>query len=326
MGSLVMLAIHKTNQQRSNNAPKCALLNFHFSRSPRSSLNSSDAILQLLREWTQTFQKNLLNVKTCWLIRSQESDNQFDNLHSERLPKDTLVSGSTESKTCSSLTVGQLLVKPKHTLVSGSNESKTCGSLTVEQLLVKHKEVWATSESDLGPVSNAVHRIPFRQLEVNPVFECRSFNSMERLNNLRTFMDRCMDAGVITPSNSCWSSPIFFLPKKNRTLRPIIDFRTINRISKKDSYRLPIMTEVLSMIPKGTKCFSSLDVKNAFLQIPLVAEDRHKTAFYTPWGHYEFTRLPPGLKNGPSTLQRAIESAVGSDLKHNCIAYMDDIL
>lgn len=56
------------------------------------------------------------------------------------------------------------------------------------------------------------------------------------------------------------------------------------------------------------------------------AEDRHKTAFSTPYGHYEYVRMPFGLKNAPSTFQRLINSVLRKHINKICIVYMDDIL
>ena len=72
--------------------------------------------------------------------------------------------------------------------------------------------------------------------------------------------------------------------------------------------------------------FSTLDLKSGFHQIEMDPESQEKTAFSTESGHYEFLRMPFGLKNAPSTFQRVMNSILGDLIGKTCYVYLDDVI
>lgn len=131
--------------------------------------------------------------------------------------------------------------------------------------------------------------------------------------------------GVIRPSNSPWSSPVVVVPKKDGSWRMCIDLRGVNKITKKDVYPLPNLEDTLASL-NGAMYFSSLDLNQGYMQIKLTESSIPKTAFITPDGLYEFTRMPFGLCNAPATFQRIMDITL-SGLKWNqCLVYLDDIV
>ncbi|CAF4754421.1 unnamed protein product, partial [Rotaria magnacalcarata] len=78
-----------------------------------------------------------------------------------------------------------------------------------------------------------------------------------------------------------------------------IDYRRVNSITQKDVYPLPRIDDVIERL-NGSQIFSKLDLGSGYFQVPLAPEEHSKTAFTTPDGLWEFTRLPQGLKNSPS--------------------------
>ena len=82
------------------------------------------------------------------------------------------------------------------------------------------------------------------------------------------------------------------MPKEKRN-------RALNLITKPVVYPIPLIDEILDSLGES-KFFSTLDLKAGFFQVPINPKDATKTAFSTPKGHFEFTRMPMGLRNSPS--------------------------
>ncbi|KAK9747466.1 Reverse transcriptase (RNA-dependent DNA polymerase) [Popillia japonica] len=91
------------------------------------------------------------------------------------------------------------------------------------------------------------------------------------------------------------------------------------------NYPLPIIDDQLDRLT-GKCYFTTLDMFSGYYQVPVADEHKHKTAFVTPDGTYEFTKMPFGLVNGPAIFQRLINSVLGSLRFTVAMAYMDDVL
>lgn len=138
-------------------------------------------------------------------------------------------------------------------------------------------------------------------------------------------IDKLLEQGVISRSQSAWSSPIVMVPKKTGEYRMAIDYRRLNAVSEKDAYPTPYCSAILDRL-RGAKFLSSLDVRSAFYQIPMEKESRKFTAFTVPnRGLFEFNRLPFGLHNSGSSWQRLIDRVL-SDLEPYVFMYLDDII
>jgi len=133
-----------------------------------------------------------------------------------------------------------------------------------------------------------------------------------------------LEKDIIEPCHSPYASPVLIVPKKDGTHRMVLDYRALNDISQKRRWPLPRMSEILDSL-SDAKFISRLDLKHAFYQIPLAPEDRHKTAFVTSNGQYQFKRMPFGLHGAPSTFQRSMDELL-ADLKEYALPYLDDII
>uniref|UniRef100_A0A5S6Q2Y1 RNA-directed DNA polymerase n=1 Tax=Trichuris muris TaxID=70415 RepID=A0A5S6Q2Y1_TRIMR len=138
-------------------------------------------------------------------------------------------------------------------------------------------------------------------------------------------VQQMLRAGIIRCSNSPWLSPAVYTRKKNGELRLCVDYRELNKRTKKDSYPLPLPDEVQGRLRNAT-VFSVLDLHSGFWQLPVLSEDVEKTAF-SPGpglGMFEFVRMPFGLSNGLSSFQRLMDAVLeGFD---HALVYIDDIL
>lgn len=109
---------------------------------------------------------------------------------------------------------------------------------------------------------------------------------------------RMRDNDVIEESNSPWSSPVVLVKKKNGKDRLCVDSRRVNKVTKKSRYALPRVDSILIRLGKA-KYLSSIDLQDAFWQIPLEKSSREKTAFNVPGhGMWQFKRVHFGLDFG----------------------------
>jgi len=149
--------------------------------------------------------------------------------------------------------------------------------------------------------------------------------SRDELLVLRKTLTELLDKGFIKVSNSPAAAPVLFVKKPGGGLRFCVDYRGLNRVTKKDRYPLPLIYETLRNISKA-RWFTKLDVVAAFHKIRIAEGDEWLTAFRTRYGLYEWMVTPFGLANAPSTFQKYINWALRDYLDEFCSAYVDDIL
>jgi hypothetical protein len=193
----------------------------------------------------------------------------------------------------------------------------------LENLLHEFSDVFAANEDDLGCTNSAVHRIhledskpvkvPYRRIP--PAF----------IQEVKDHLQKLLQQGVIRESNSPYSSAVVLARKKSGALRMCVDYRLLNKKSTKDSFPLPRIEECLDSL-YGAKLFSTLDLKSAYAQVPIAEEDKHKTAFSTPLGLFEYNRMPYGLCNSPASFQRLMMTVFRKELHDQILIFLDDLL
>jgi hypothetical protein len=129
--------------------------------------------------------------------------------------------------------------------------------------------------------------------------------------------------GIIRRSSSNWSAPLHMVMKPDGTWRPCGDYRRLNLATTPDSFPLPNIQDLSSRL-HGCSIFSKLDLRKGYYQIPVQEGDIHKTAVITPFGLWEFLRMPFGLRNAGQSFQRFMDEVLsGLDF---AFCYLDDIL
>ncbi len=193
----------------------------------------------------------------------------------------------------------------------------------VDMLLEDYVEIFDREEPEL------VDRDIEHEIELepgsNPVAQQMYRLTFEELAELKKQILHYLEKGFIRPSKSPYGAPILFVRKKNGAMRMCVDYRGLNRITKKNRCPLPRIEELLDKL-SGAKYFTSLDLDSAFHHIKITEKDIEKTAFRTPFGHFEFVVLPFGLCNAPATFQTLMNTIFRDELYQFVLCYLDDIM
>jgi len=201
--------------------------------------------------------------------------------------------------------------------------------LAIQRICEEYQDVFYYEGEPLTCTSTVAHEINTRT-DAAPV-NVRPYRLPEKhKQEVNRQIKEMLKSKIITPSVSQWNAPLLVVPKKadasgNPKLRVVIDFRKLNNVTIGDSFPLPNITEILDQLGSA-KYFTTLDLASGYHQIPMAEPDKEKTAFSTPYGHYEFNRMPFGLKNAPATFQRLMNSVLTGMQGLKCLVYLDDIV
>ena len=157
------------------------------------------------------------------------------------------------------------------------------------------------------PIASGPHRVPDRLKE-----------------GVRQEVAKLLEMGVAEESTSPWASPIVPVPKSDGSIRLCIDYRRLNGVTQADPYYMGTLEEILERVG-SSKCLSKLDLCKGFYQIEVEVESIPKTAFITPFGKFQFRRMPFGLRNAPSIFQRVMDCALRGCYEFSA-PYIDDIV
>lgn len=195
-------------------------------------------------------------------------------------------------------------------------------------IIKEFNKVFYIEGEDLSAVGKYMHRIP--TLNDLPVYS-RTYRFPEvHKTEVEKQVNEMLKSGIIKKSTSPYNAPIWVVPKKvdnsgEQKWRVVVDYRKLNDITISDKFPMPNMEDLFSKLGKCLY-FSTLDLAKGFHQIPIHPDDVHKTAFSTHTGHFEFTRMPFGLKNAPASFQRMMNEVLHDFINIICIVYLDDIL
>jgi hypothetical protein len=180
---------------------------------------------------------------------------------------------------------------------------------SLREMLSKHQAVFQQDDDDMGSCDKVRHtipttddvpvRVPYRRIPPHLQPE------------VRHHLEKWLRQGVIRPSASPYASQLVLAEKKDGSLRLCVDYRLLNRKTRRDAYPLPRIDEALESL-KGARFFSSMDLASGYLQCAMEEADIPKTAFRAGGGGlFEFTKMPFGLCNAPATFQRLMELCLG---------------
>lgn len=193
----------------------------------------------------------------------------------------------------------------------------------VRSLLFKYSSVFSTHDGDLGCTNLINHEIPL--LDDVPVRQRYRRIPPSEYEVVKEHINQLLEAQVIQESSSPYASPIVLVKKKDGSLRMCVDYRLLNNKTRKDAFPLPRIEESLDALT-GACWFSTMDLASGYNQVPVSEADRPKTAFCTPFGLFEWNRMPFGLCNAPSTFQRLMQRIFGDQQCQSLLLYLDDIV
>ena len=192
------------------------------------------------------------------------------------------------------------------------------------QYLISEFQDLTTPRTAPPPPRNIAHTIPLEPGH-KPPFRPIYRLSPKELAEVEKQVSELLQQGLIQPSSSPFGAPVLYDTKKDGSLRMCIDYRGLNKITIKNKYPLPRTDQLLDSL-SGAKNFTSLDLQSGYHQIRIPEEDQPKTAFRTPFGHYEFRVLSFGLTNAPATFQATMNDIFRPYLNKFVVVYIDDIL
>ena len=130
-------------------------------------------------------------------------------------------------------------------------------------------------------------------------------------------------AGIVRRSSGPWYSPLHVVTKKDGSFRMCGDYLRLNSVTEPDRYAVPLIADLTARL-HGRKVFGKIDLVKGYHQIPMAENDIAKTAVTTPFGTFEFLRMPFGLKTAGQTFQRMMDEIFGE--LDFAFVYMDDVL
>ena len=136
-------------------------------------------------------------------------------------------------------------------------------------------------------------------------------------------IDKLLEVGIIRNSHSSWLAPIIVVLKGDGGKCLVIDYRALNKVTRKFVWPMPKVEDIFSQL-NSAKYFSTLDLRAGYHHIGLTTDSIPKTAFTSPFGKYEYVKVPFRLAQVPAYFQELM-TGVLKDLPF-AMAYLDDII
>ena len=196
----------------------------------------------------------------------------------------------------------------------------------LSEFLKAHRDIFSNDLSDLGKTHLYKHKIETLPGS-KPVRKQFYRTSPQMAKEIKKQVEDMLQNDIIEPSNSEWHSPVVMVRKKNGQLRFACDYRALNKITIPMSFPLPHLETVFDAIGDSkAQIFTNLDFRSAFWQVEMSPCSKHKAAFITQDGVYEWKRMPFGLMNSPISFQTLMSGVLREMNFKSVLVYIDDVL
>ena len=204
---------------------------------------------------------------------------------------------------------------------TGQSSQSNVSSSDVQPLLIAFKELF---QEGLGEMKGIQARVRLKPESTSKFFKPRSvpYALKERIEE---DLKRLEQLGVIEQiSHSDWATPIVPVIKSTGAVRICGNFKvTVNPNLEVDKYPLPKPEDLFTSL-QGGQIFSTLDFKDAYLQMTLDKESQKFLVINTHKGLYRYKRLPFGISSAPAVFQRAMDTILQG--LEGVVCYIDDVL
>ena len=196
---------------------------------------------------------------------------------------------------------------------------------TIQQQL---DNLLGTFKDQFPKIEMTIGTTPLTQMSIDtgdsdPVSQKPYPVAMKHYNWVKEEINKLLEAGVMRNSHSSWSAPIIVVPKGDGGKHLVIDYRALNKVMRKFIWPMPKVEDIFSQL-NGAKYFSTLDLSAGYHHIRLTTDSIPKTAFTSPFGKYEYVKVPFRLAQAPAYFQELM-TGVLKDLAF-AMAYLDDII
>ena len=193
----------------------------------------------------------------------------------------------------------------------------------VYKLLMEHRSVISMGEDDVGRID--VGSLEIKLYDHTPIYHRPRRFPDPLAGEVDKECEKLRAQDIIEPSHSSYNCRILPIRKPDGSLRLCMDYRELN--SKTIPDRFP-MTNLLDSVYSlhGFKYFTTIDLVRGYYQMEVDEDSRQYTAFSTSRGHWQYKRMPFGLKNAPAAFQRAMQTILSAFPRNRVIVYLDDIL
>ena len=167
------------------------------------------------------------------------------------------------------------------------------------QLIKSYIDIFSRSDEDVGHTDIVQHIIDL--IDEKPLKQRYRHIPQAAFDDVRAHLRQLLNSGMIEPSRSPWASNVVLVRKKDKTLRLCVDYPQLNNITKKDSYALPMIEELLDCLG-GSTFFSVIDMKSGYHQVEIFEPHKERSAFTVgPLGFHEYTCMPFGQSSNIPT-------------------------